>query len=175
MKLNKLALALGLGFAMTAGVSNAAVDQGHGTVKFKGAIIEAPCSIHPDSESREVPMGQIATAELKDGGRSTSRPFTLQLENCSLDTIKSVSTTFTGPISDIGTNALAIEGKGQGAAIIITNAGGKQIELGTPSDKQDLVIGNNDLQFAAYLQADSAKTVTPGAFTATATFALDYQ
>ena len=61
MKLNKLALVLGLGLTVAAGSAFAA-DQGHGTVKFVGSIIDAPCSIHPDSENQTVPLGQISTA-----------------------------------------------------------------------------------------------------------------
>lgn len=95
MKLNKLALVLGLGLSVVAG-SALAADQGHGTVKFVGSIIDAPCSITPDTENQTVPLGQISTAALKDGGRSNSRDFKISLENCTTETYKTVQTTFTG-------------------------------------------------------------------------------
>lgn len=95
MTLNKLALVLGFGMSVVAGAASAA-DQGHGTVKFTGSIIDAPCSITPDTENQTVPLGQISTAALKDGGRSNSRDFKIALENCTTETYKTVQTTFTG-------------------------------------------------------------------------------
>lgn len=52
MKLNKTILAAGLvlGFASMAN----AADQGHGTVTFTGSIIDAPCSIAPESIDQTV-------------------------------------------------------------------------------------------------------------------------
>lgn len=174
MNLNKIALVLGLGLSIAAGAANAA-DQGHGTVTFVGSIIDAPCSITPETSEQIVRMGQISTAELKDGGRSNSRAFKIALENCTTETLKTVQTTFTGAPSSIVDGSLAIEGKAQNAAIVLTNAGGKQIKLGTASDAVTLKDGNNDLNFAAYMQGNSANAATPGEFKAIATFSLNYQ
>ncbi|MDQ8027053.1 type 1 fimbrial protein, partial [Staphylococcus aureus] len=69
MKLNKLGLVLGLGLTVAAGSAFAA-DQGHGTVEFWGSIIDAPCSIDPNSGDQRVPLGQVSANALKDGGRS---------------------------------------------------------------------------------------------------------
>ncbi|MCE1644729.1 type 1 fimbrial protein, partial [Enterobacter hormaechei] len=104
MKLNKLALVLGLGVALAAGAANAddqipqetkLVNQGSGTVKFTGSIIDAPCSIK--NTNVEVDMGAVSNVVLKDGGRSASKPFKIELVGCTFDTQKSVKTTFTGP------------------------------------------------------------------------------
>ncbi|MCE1772469.1 hypothetical protein LWT15_22330, partial [Enterobacter hormaechei] len=74
MKLNKLALVLGLGVALAAGAANAddqipqetkLVNQGSGTVKFTGSIIDAPCSIK--NTNVEVDMGAVSNVVLKDG------------------------------------------------------------------------------------------------------------
>ncbi|HCH49133.1 MAG TPA: fimbria A protein [Proteus sp.] len=179
MKLNKLALVLGLGLSVAAGSTFAAdpvKDQGHGTVKFVGSIIDAPCSITPDTENQTVPLGQVATSALKDGGRSNSRDFKISLTNCTTETYKSVQTTFTGSeATDILAGSLGIEGIAKNAAVVITDAGGQQIKLGTPSAAQTLRDGNNDLNFAAYLQGSTAEAAVPGDFTAIATFALTYQ
>lgn len=175
MKLNKLALVLGLGLSVVAGFALAA-DQGHGTVKFVGSIIDAPCSITPDTENQTVPLGQISTAALKDGGRSNSRDFKISLENCTTETYKTVQTTFTGSeATEVLEGSLGIEGIAKNAAVVITDAGGKQIKLGTPSAAQNLRDGNNDLNFAAYLQGSASEAAVPGDFTAIATFALTYQ
>ncbi len=62
MKLNKLMLATAIAFS-TASVAHAAPtpNQGSGTVTFSGEIIDAPCSITPDSVDQTVPMGQISS------------------------------------------------------------------------------------------------------------------
>ena len=39
-----------------------AADQGHGKVTFTGSIIDAPCSISPDSIDQTVSLGQISNA-----------------------------------------------------------------------------------------------------------------
>lgn len=48
-----------------------AADQGHGKVTFTGSIIDAPCSISPDSIDQTVSLGQISNAALANSGTST--------------------------------------------------------------------------------------------------------
>ncbi|WP_163830942.1 fimbrial protein [Proteus mirabilis] len=175
MKLKKLHLVLGLGLSIIAG-SALAADQGHGTVEFYGSIIDAPCSIDPDSGAQRIPLGQVSSSALKDGGSSASKMFKIKLLQCSTETYKTVKTTFTGAEApDVLEGALGIEGIAKNAAVVITNAGGEQIKLGQASAAQTLNDGNNDLNFAAYLQGSSSKAAIPGDFTAIATFALSYQ
>lgn len=163
--------------AMIAGalVANAnAADQGHGKVTFTGSIIDAPCSISPDSIDQTVGLGQISDAALADSGTSVPRNFEIKLENCTDVTAKTVTTTFTGA-SGATTGSLGITGTAKGASIILTNGDGKQIELGKASDPHMLQNGNNTLLFSAYLQGDDGVTATPGDFTAVADFTLAYQ
>ncbi|MCE1709028.1 type 1 fimbrial protein [Enterobacter hormaechei] len=149
------------------------VNQGSGTVKFTGSIIDAPCSIK--NTNVEVDMGAVSNVVLKDGGRSASKPFKIELVGCTFDTQKSVKTTFTGPEA-AEKGLLAIEGTAQGAAIAITNHGNKVIPLGEASDNMSLHLGNNDLNFAAHLKGlNSQDGVKPGDFTAIANFVLNYQ
>ncbi|PHM61860.1 fimbrial protein [Xenorhabdus ishibashii] len=178
MKLNKLAMVVGFGVALAAGAASA-TNQGSGTVKFRGSIIDAPCSIK--NTNVEVDLGAVSSHVLKDGGRSASKSFKIELEGCTTETQKSVKTTFTGAeASEKG--LLAIEGTAQGAAIAITNHGNKVIPLGTESDAMSLHDGNNDLNFAAHLKGltvvgeDGKGTgeVKPGDFTAIANFTLNY-
>ena len=173
MKLNKLALVLGLGMAVVAG--SAAANQGGGVITFDGSIIDAPCSIPPSSEKQTVEIGAIATAELNGGGSSTPRPFNIELEGCDISTLKTVQATFTGAPSTIVDGSLAINGVAKNAAIVITDAGGTQIKLGDKSAEQTLAAGGNMLRFSAYLQGDAANPAIPGKFAAIATFALNYQ
>ncbi|WP_273968325.1 fimbrial protein [Enterobacter cancerogenus] len=178
MKQNKTILAASIVMAMLSFSSHAA-EQGHGTVTFTGAIIDAPCSINPDSIDQTINLGQIASAALKDGGTSTPRQFQIKLENCSTATAKTVKTTFTGAAGADG--RLGIDGTAKGASIAITDGKGKLIKLGEATDAQTIQDGNNNIEFAAYLQGDGKDgdgkdtTIVPGDFHSITNFTLAYQ
>lgn len=156
-------------------VANAA-DQGHGKVTFSGSIIDAPCSISPESEDQTVELGQISNVALKDGGKSTPRNFSVDLENCNFGdpaTKNKVSLTFTGMESAANNGLLGITGTAKGASVAITSADGEVIELGKATKQQLLQDGSNTLNFAAYMQGDGAN-VTEGEFQSVADFTLAY-
>ena len=177
MNFKKVTLAVALGMVMASGMANA-TDQGHGKVTFTGSIIDAPCSINPDSIDQTVSLGQISNVALKaDGNTGTSVPrnFEIKLENCDTSTLSSVKTTFTGA-DGVSDGSLGITGTAKGASIILTNGDGAQIKLGEASAAHNLQDGNNTLLFSAYLKGDGASaTITPGDFTAVADFTLAYQ
>ncbi|RJK69039.1 fimbria A protein [Serratia marcescens] len=183
MKLNKIMLAA----VMALGVSSLAhaADQGHGKVTFTGSIIDAPCSIAPESLDQTVELGAISNVALKKGGKSTPRNFQIKLENCELtvdatDPTKNnntVSLTFTGATSAADSNLLGITGTAKGAGVAITDGSGTEIKLGQKTKAQTLQTGANTLSFAAYLQGASASdaVITPGEFQSVADFTLAYQ
>ncbi|MBI6183760.1 type 1 fimbrial protein [Serratia proteamaculans] len=180
MKLNKIMMAAVLAFGVTS-VAHAA-DQGHGTVTFKGAIIDAPCSITPETVDQTVNLGQVSNVALKDGGQSTPKSFQVKLENCELNDKapgknNTVSIKFTGASSVDDAALLGITGTAKGAGIAITDGSGKLVELGKASSAQTLGNGNNTLSFAAYLQGSKASgaVITPGEFQSVADFTLAYQ
>ncbi|CAI1820406.1 fimbrial protein [Serratia plymuthica] len=183
MKLNKIMMAAVLAFGATSMMANAAVkDQGHGTVTFKGAIIDAPCSITPETVDQTVNLGQVSNVALKAGGQSTPKNFQIKLENCELTTAETgknnaVAITFTGASSVGDSKLLGITGTAKGAGIAITDGSGQLIELGKASSAQALGNGNNTLSFSAYLQGSKASgaVVTPGEFQSVADFTLAYQ
>lgn len=154
-----------------------AADQGHGTVTFTGSIIDAPCSIAPESVDQTVNMGQVSNVALKDGGKSVPHQFDIKLEKCDITTMKTVTTTFSGKSSVASPDRLGIIGTASGASIAITDLASNLIKLGTATPAQTLNDGNNTLRFAAYLQGDSTTdaVVVPGDFTAVAEFKLAYQ
>ncbi|AZC90142.1 hypothetical protein C4K29_3843 [Pseudomonas chlororaphis subsp. piscium] len=160
----------------SASVVNAA-DQSHGTVSFTGAVIDAPCSIAPDSIDQVVELGQVSNVALQaDGGTGSSKPqnFEIRLESCALTTANTVTTTFTGAA---GKGArLGVSGEAKGASIVITDSGGNPIELGKPVAAQQIQNGNNTLQFAVYMQGDGqADEIVPGDFKGIVDFSLAYQ
>lgn len=184
MKLNKIMLAASLALGVVS-FSSLAKDEGHGQVTFTGSIIDAPCSIAPDSLDQSVNLGQVANALLDAGKTSTPQTFNIQLENCTLSTAKTVTTTFTGKEVNGGFLGITGTAKGAGIALIDMGNGGKLIELGKPTAAQQVLDGKNTLSFAAYLtrveaddvdgQPGKPDSVVPGDFTGVTNFTLAYQ
>ncbi|MGQ6473133.1 fimbrial protein [Serratia sp. IR-2025] len=183
MKLNKIMLAAVMAFGVSS-LAHAA-DQGHGKVTFSGSIIDAPCSIAPESLDQTVELGAISNVSLKNGGTSKPRNFQIKLENCELtvdanDPTKNnntVSLTFTGASSAVDKNLLGITGTAKGAGVAITDGAGNNIKLGQATNAQALQNGENTLIFSAYLQGSKASTtaIVPGEFQSVADFTLAYQ
>ncbi|MBE0153025.1 fimbrial protein [Serratia sp. PL7] len=176
--MNVKTIALFVGATLMAGSAFAA-DVGHGKVTFKGSIVDAPCSISPDSIDQTVDLGQISNVALVDGGKSTPRTFDIALENCDLTGITSgVTLTFSGAAAsfDAAKKTLGITGTGSGAGVQITNGSGNVMTLGTPTDFQQIQNGNNTLRFSAYLVGNGGalSTITAGEFSSVADFTLSY-
>lgn len=165
-------------------------DSGAGKVTFEGAIVDAPCSIQPGSFDQTVELGQISRTSLLGGGKSTPRPFYIELENCTFDvappeggesgegTLKNnkITVTFSGIESSVNDNLLGITGSASGAGVAITDGDGVLVTLGKPTKGQNLQIGSNTLLFSAYLQggASSEAVITEGTFQAVTNFTLAY-
>jgi len=176
--MNIKTIALFVGATLVAGSAFAA-DQGHGKVSFKGSIIDAPCSISPNSIDQTVELGQISNVALVDGGKSNPRTFDILLENCDITGVTSgVSLTFSGAAAsfDNTKKTLGIVGTGAGAGVQITNGSGNVMTLGTATPVQQILDGNNTLRFSAYLKGNGGKldTITVGEFSSVADFTLTY-
>lgn len=180
----KTILSVAMCAAMFAGNAMAAdpvvpvADQGHGTIKFVGAIIDAPCSIAPESVDQTIQMGQIANSALESQKEGPLRPFEIHLEACALDTAKSATVTFNGIADDTDKKHLAINGSAKGAAIAMVNQqDGAEVVLGQPTKAVTLVAADNSLKFGAKLVSNlqNGTKAVPGQFTATADFIMSYQ
>jgi len=178
MKMNKLASVLLLSMGMMAAGANAA-DQGHGKVTFTGSIIDAPCSITPETADQTVLLGQVASHVLKDGGTSAPKNFTIDLENCDFGddgaTSNSVAVTFSGTASTLDSTLLGLTGEASGAGVAIADESGTALDVGTPSSLYKLAGTNPSLGFTAYLKGISGETITTGDFESVANFTMDYQ
>lgn len=176
MKLNKIVLVAAVAFGMSS-VAYAA-DQGHGKITFAGSIIDAPCSINPESIDQTIELGQISKVALQKDGKSTPRNFSIDLENCVFegDTAKNkVTVTFTGMQTAANNGLLGITGTAKGASVAIVDGSGQIVQLGKASKAQELQNGNNTLPFSVYMQGDGEKAViTEGDFQAVADFTLAY-
>lgn len=174
MKLNKIMLAAAITLG---GISMAnAANQGSGTITFKGSIIDAPCSIEPGSLDQTVKLGDIASAQLKNGGKSTPQDILIKLVGCDISTAKSVTATFTGTESEAAPGLLAMKGTARGASIAINDLDGKLLPLAKASKSQKVEDGQATLRFSAHLQGDGASSaIVPGEFNSVADFTLAYQ
>ncbi|KFN18164.1 fimbrial protein [Aeromonas bestiarum] len=184
MNANKILVAMGVGSILLCGSAVAAGNTGSGQVTFNGEIINAPCSVAPESVDQVVEMGQISTKELVNGGESNSKPFSIKLLNCEISEKEdAVKVTFSG-IKDTVDDSLLVIGGGNGtgqaagAGIKMTAPGGAPIVLGTPTAAFALTNGDNELPFSAVLKGYADQTANPlqaGAFTAVTNFTLSYE
>ncbi|AXU96063.1 fimbrial protein [Erwinia persicina] len=163
--------------AAGSGAGTPATDQGHGKVTFTGSIIDAPCSIDSKSLDQTVDLGGVSNVSLLNGGNSSPKPFEIHLEKCSLETAKTVTTTFNGAAGKNG--LLGMTGDAKGASIAITDGSNNLIELGKATQGQVLSAGGSEatLAFSAYLKGDGGddKTIVPGKFQSVANFILNYK
>jgi len=174
MKLNKMMLAAAMTLS-TISMAHAA-NQGAGTVTFKGSIIDAPCSIDPGTIDQTIKLGDIASGQLKNGGKSTPQDILIKLIGCDVTTAKNVTTTFTGTESEAVPGLLAMKGSARGASIAINDLDGKLLPLSTASKSLKIEDGQATLRFSAHLQGDGASAaITPGEFNSVADFTLAYQ
>lgn len=73
MKMSKVAYSLVLAMGVAAFGAQAA-NEGTGRITFTGSIIDAACSVAPESEDFVVPLGEIAAAQLADGKNPIRNP-----------------------------------------------------------------------------------------------------
>lgn len=188
MKFNKIVTALILASGMATFGANAAAEGGAGRVDFHGSIIDAACSIDPDSSVIDVNLGQIASKQLANQGSSTPVNFEINLKNCELSSDddgedketraaakNTVSVTFGGSSANAANDLLGITGDASGAGIAMTDGSGNRITLGQPTSARALIEGDNTLGFSAFLVGLDGETAEPGNFASTADFTLAYE
>ncbi|AHG21881.1 hypothetical protein Z042_21405 [Chania multitudinisentens RB-25] len=177
MKLNNIALATVLSLGM---VSLANANEGSGVVKFTGQVIDAPCSIAPESTDQTRDFGQVANVSLVNGGKSRAQNFDIRLQGCDLSGAKNkVQVTFSGSAGGAtgATNTLLAISGVRGASIAMFDGSNQPITLGTATTVQNLLAGDNILRFSAYLQGHTGTTVADieeGDFSAITNFTLAY-
>ncbi|OMQ23687.1 fimbrial protein [Serratia oryzae] len=177
MNFNKVMLASVIALSSVSFAQAAPGNQGSGTVKFFGEIIDAPCSIEPQSVDQSYDMGQVNTRVLASEGVGASQDFTIELKDCDVATLKTVKIAFTGQTDINNTDLLGLAGTASGAGIQLVDSNNVKVKLdGTPSASTTLMNGDNALNFAAYLKGSkTGVAVVPGDFTAVTNFTLAYQ
>ncbi|MFC0229482.1 fimbrial protein [Serratia aquatilis] len=177
MNFNKLMLATVIALSSVSMAQAAPGNQGSGTVKFFGEIIDAPCTLDADSVDQTYDMGQVSNRVLADEGVGASQDFTIELKDCDITTLKTVKVAFTGQTDVNNANLLGLAGTASGAGIQLVDGNNVKVKLdGTQGIATYLQNGDNTLNFAAYLQGSkTGVAVVPGDFTAVTNFTLAYQ
>lgn len=158
-----------------------AARGGEDNLQFRGALVAEPCVIPPGEENIALDFGTVISKYLYANQRTKSEPFILHLTECDPAIAGSVSVTFSGVESAALPGLLAPDAgsAAKGIAIGIETASGSAQPLNKPSPSAALLAGDNRLSWQAFVQGEPAaladKSLTPGAFTATATFSLDYE
>ncbi|EJY9248052.1 fimbrial protein [Salmonella enterica] len=80
---NKIILAMAAAGMMCAApafaVEIANNDAGGGTITFSGSVINAPCSISPDSQNIQASLGEVSTKGLTTAGSVSPAPAKIQI------------------------------------------------------------------------------------------------
>lgn len=160
-------------------------DQGSGRIHFTGTVINAPCSIAAGDEDINVNMGQVANKVLESGNKySQNVNYTIHLQDCDLTAqtagavaypaMSKVAVSFAGTPDSSLSELLANTGSAKGAGIRLIDANGDLLKVGDTSKDINLVTGNNELVFAARVEANS-QPVSTGTIVSQATYALNYK
>lgn len=176
----------------------ATTDAGGGTMTFSGSVIEAPCSIVPESQNIKVDLGQVSTSTLKTKNHSDLVPVTITLTGCSFEAApdtpptdgttgnySKVAVTFPGvtpPASGTlteGEIANTASSPADGVAIqLLKGDGATPVDLSKAPTTGDITLdtssATNKLNFFARMMLISGKTPTQGAVGATVTYKLKY-
>jgi len=186
MHLAKKAL-LAISMATIISGSAFASEQGSGKIKFKGVVINAPCSIAPDSVDKEVDLGEVTTAMINANRKSAPVAVDINLQNCELENpgdesatpITKVDVTFTSTATNAADTSLMANTYADGAQNVgvrlldnaeakITLGSAKEVALQSGSDTQVL-------HFKAQMEVPTGATATAGQVEATANYVLQYK
>ncbi|MEQ4624617.1 fimbrial protein [Providencia manganoxydans] len=184
--MKKIILATLISGAMSVSAFAVESNQGHGKVTFKGEIIDAPCSISSDSIDQTVDLGQIANSVLANGGASSPKQFTIELEDCVFPAgggNDKVKITFSGASAGFNSKLLGVTGLNPDEGLVgnvgiqITDTQGAAIDMGmSTTQSHQLQAGSNTLQYSAFVRgADVAVDSIPlGKFEGVTNFTLAY-
>lgn len=147
-------------------------------LNITGNLVAEPCTIDTD-KPLEVDFKTVILKSLYSQGRSPSVPFHVELKECDTAMGQSASLTFKGAESLALPGLITAEGSGgQGIAIGMEQPDGTALPFNQATPAYALQDGTTTIALAAYIQAEpnaiTDQTLTPGDFTATATFEVAY-
>ncbi|MFJ4235940.1 fimbrial protein [Serratia nevei] len=148
-------------------------------MKFIGALVAEPCVIPPGQETVALDFGSVVDKYLYLNQRTPGTSFDITLADCDLSLGKTVRITLSGTESLALPGLLAPASQAGGIAIGLETPAGKAVPLNRPGDKFSLASGANGIRLQAYVRGEpeaiANKTIGRGAFSAVATFSLEYE
>ncbi|MBS0967497.1 fimbrial protein [Chimaeribacter arupi] len=161
--------------------TGAAADpgQGQGKITFKGVVINAPCSVDPESVDLQVSLGEVSDKALATGV-SAAVPVNIQLNDCVLGgetpvtkvKVKFESTNVTAENTDLLANLHAGGAQHVGVRLMQEN----EQHIGIGSTVEVPLVGTNKtqiLKFKAHMEPVGGAP-TPGDVEASAHYVLEY-
>ncbi|CAI1951552.1 Fimbria A protein precursor [Serratia fonticola] len=173
-----MSVAVPLFVALTTAPAEAA---GENNVHLYGALVAEPCVIRPGDEEIALDFGSVIDKDLYLNTRTVGQAFEIHLEECDLTVGKTVNVTFTGTENGTLPGLLAIKGGSQatGIAIGFETPSAKPLQLNQAGSKLLLQEGHNIIALKAYVQGEPdalrERRIERGAFSAAATFSLEYE
>ncbi|MBF4180418.1 fimbrial protein [Lelliottia nimipressuralis] len=160
-----------------------AMAAGDGTLNFSGSVIDAACTVAPDSKNMTVDFGTVGLAAFTKSAYpygSNSKTINVNLLDCPA-TISSAVVKITGKgqsVKNQGTNLATDTGAGaaQGVAVMFATINDSVvIQVNGEGKTYNINEGDNTLKFIAYVTPiDNTANVTAGTITATAQYTIVY-
>ncbi|HAT4919955.1 TPA: type 1 fimbrial protein [Serratia marcescens] len=146
---------------------------------FRGALVAEPCVIPPGQETVVLNFGSIVDKYLYQNLRSPGVQFEIILAECDLSVGKTVRMTLNGTESLALPGLLAPAGQAGGIGIGLETLEGQTVAINHSVEKLTLAEGTNGIRLLAYVRGEpeaiANKTIGHGAFSAVATFNLEYE
>lgn len=137
-----------------------------------------PCDLFPGDENIPVNFGSVGNKDLDNLGEAARTDFDIRLTNCDLTQASTVTMTLTGTPSDANQDWLApaTTSQAEGLAIAIMTRSGEPVPLNQPTPPQTLIPGTvNRVELSSVIRDAAITPVTPGNFSASADFLMEYQ
>lgn len=160
-------------------LSASAALQAADNLNITGALVSEPCELGPDGATLKVSFGTVPDKTLYSETRTKGIPLNVNLINCDLSLGTQATLTFTGRESLLMPGFLVTTGTGSpGVVIGLEQPDGTPVPFNQTSPAYILTDEKNTLSLLAFVAAepDAIKnnSLTPGDFTATATFEVGY-
>jgi len=163
---------------LTAGFTVSAAQQGHGSVRMQGSIIDTPCAIEAGSRDQSIDLSVIPVSQIVRDGQGPSKPFTIRLINCTLVPSRpyksdwsSFRVTFDGSVTD--QDLFSVTGDASGVGLQITDVSGNVAIPGQAMAIGLIEPGNMSLDYILRLMPDH-HTLRPGTYRSVIRFKMDY-
>ncbi|MED7793088.1 fimbrial protein [Klebsiella aerogenes] len=155
-------------------------EQGHGTVRMNGEILDAACNVDTESRDQTINMLTQPVSEIISEQYGLDRPFTIRLVNCVLKRHSSnalpvndwqyFQITFDGIHEG---NAFGVEGGAKGVSLQIRDVNGHIAVPGQALPSEDIEPGSMKLNYNLRLIGNGSE-IQPGSYHSTIRYKLDY-